>query len=78
METWAGAIARHDLCCVGTIEFAWFDIPKTLRAVTQAAINKGVNTTFSSRNPAEKLEEDKEKELLVISYVWDGSSFPRK
>ncbi|CAK4020542.1 Hypothetical predicted protein [Lecanosticta acicola] len=79
VETCADAInALHRDHKISTIDFAWID--RNLSTETQALAMEagkklGIKVIFSKRNPAEKLK-DGTKELLVLSYAWDGNAFP--
>jgi hypothetical protein len=63
---------------LGTLEFAWiknpFDWDQQL--LTFGTQQKITDVRFSKRNPAEKLQGTDADNLLVISYAWDGNSFP--
>ncbi|RYO92475.1 hypothetical protein DL766_000173 [Monosporascus sp. MC13-8B] len=62
---------------LGTLEFAWIDLPATTqRQVTDAAARLGVRVKFSRRNPAAKLAGEETDQLLVLSYAWDSNAFP--
>lgn len=62
---------------IGTLEFAWIEVPIADRRKTrEAAQAHGIDVLFSKRNPASKLPEDKADQLLVLSYAWDSNSFP--
>ncbi|KAK8121829.1 hypothetical protein PG984_010499 [Apiospora sp. TS-2023a] len=70
-------IPREALSHIGTIEIAWVDASWNMKRTMRnwgAAI--GIDILFSQRNPAEKLAPEKEGQLLVLSYAWDGNSFP--
>ena len=69
--------ADRDLSFVDTIEFAWINTDDNLQKATAAtAARYGIGVKFSNRNPAEKLHGEDEEKLLVLSYAWDGNSFP--
>ncbi|KAF2716066.1 hypothetical protein K431DRAFT_289729 [Polychaeton citri CBS 116435] len=62
---------------VGTLEFAWIGVSnKKQKQVERAAGKYGIDVLFTKRSPAEKLTGGKEDQLLVLSYAWDGNSFP--
>jgi hypothetical protein len=63
---------------IGTLEFAWINniSSKQRESIQDEAAKYGIDIIFSKRNPAAKLEGDKQEQLLVISYAWDGNSFP--
>lgn len=76
VDTFTDAIRELDVSNIGTLEFAYITVSKaTIDAVTKAGKAKGIEVMFSKRNPAAKLDKD---ELLVLSYAWDGNSFPGK
>lgn len=63
---------------IGTVEFAWIErnlSPQFRELTEEAGKKKGIEIIFSTRNPAAKLE-DSTKQLLVLSYAWDGNAFP--
>ncbi|CZT20118.1 uncharacterized protein RCC_05975 [Ramularia collo-cygni] len=75
VQTFGEAIEELEIGSVSTVEFAWIDVSeRTQRLVKSAGREKGTEIVFSKRDPAAKLE--KEGELLVLSYAWDGNSFP--
>jgi len=70
LESLPAASLHH----LSTLEFAYIDVDAGCRSrVTAAATRHHVAVRFSTRNPAEKLPTE---ELLVLSYAWDGNSFP--
>ena len=77
VSAWGEALDSLDLAHVGTVEFAYIsDISEQVQAeVHDLAARKGIRVVFSRRDPAEKLQGDG-GELLVLSYAWDGNSFP--
>lgn len=81
VETFIQAIdtlgAKGHLQCVRTIEFAWINVSSALLTAATIIGNKyGITVKFSSRNPAAKLIGKEAQQLLVLSYAWDGNSFP--
>ncbi|KAH9908395.1 hypothetical protein F4778DRAFT_768339 [Xylariomycetidae sp. FL2044] len=69
--------AGGKLANIDVIEFAWIDVPPAARQlVTSTAQTLGISARFTKRNPAAKLEPADEHRLLVLSYAWDGNSFP--
>jgi hypothetical protein len=59
---------------VSTVELAYIPTtPTQQQRLQDVGEEKGIRVLFSRRNPAEKLDTD---ELLVLSYAWDGNSFP--
>lgn len=74
IDTFTAALSSLSLPHISTLEFAWISVEKARKArVTAAAEKQGINAIFSMRNPAAKLDTN---ELLVLSYAWDGNSFP--
>ncbi|KAF2822805.1 hypothetical protein CC86DRAFT_72328 [Ophiobolus disseminans] len=74
IDTFTAALASLSLPNISTLEFAWIQVPPSCeKRVAAVAKKQGINVIFSKRNPAEKLATD---ELLVLSYAWDGNSFP--
>lgn len=62
---------------IGTLEFAWVSTPEaTQRMMAATARPLGTNVIFSKREPAAKLQGAVADQLLVLSYAWDGNSFP--
>ncbi|KAI1328349.1 hypothetical protein F5Y16DRAFT_369475 [Xylariaceae sp. FL0255] len=63
---------------VRTIEFAYIDRPYDWATNTYQSPNRQnkIKLIFSNRNPAAKLSEDEQGDLLCLSYAWDGNSFP--
>lgn len=79
VETFTEAIRElsDELDSIGTLDFSWFSVPEaTQREVRAAAASINVNAIFTKRDPAAKLTGDVAKQLLVISYAWDGNAFP--
>ncbi|KAF3765700.1 hypothetical protein M406DRAFT_68121 [Cryphonectria parasitica EP155] len=65
------------LTSLGTLEFAYIDPPGATRKVIEAAAAPlSINVIFSRRDPAAKLSGEAANQLLVLSYAWDGNSFP--
>ncbi|KAK3660404.1 hypothetical protein LTR56_000780 [Elasticomyces elasticus] len=74
IDAFTDALSELDLPHIGTLEFAYISVSSDCQErVTIAAEHKGIKAVFSKRNPAERLEGG---ELLVLSYAWDGNSFP--
>lgn len=70
------ALADH-LKCISTLEFSWVTPSKDTQSMMEAtAAGMGINAIFSRRNPAAKLQGGASRQLLVLSYAWDGNSFP--
>lgn len=80
IEVFAEALDEYgsSLDNIGTLEFSWITVPDaTRRLVTAAATGRyGIDIIFSRRDPAAKLSAAKADQLLVLSYAWDGNSFP--
>jgi hypothetical protein len=68
-------VLRHlKLPSVSTIAFSWIDVPlETREECVSVGKNTDIEILFNKRNPADLLTTD---ELLVVSYAWDGNSFP--
>ena len=75
VSAWGEALDALDLAHVGTVEFAYISglSARVQKEVSGIATRKGISVVFSQRNPAEKLQGG---ELLILSYAWDGNSFP--
>lgn len=66
-----------ELDAVGTLEFSWLSPPTSARAAAaDAGRRRGIDVIFSKREPAARLGGAKAGQLLVLSYAWDGNSFP--
>ncbi|KAI4595267.1 hypothetical protein KJ359_006941 [Pestalotiopsis sp. 9143b] len=62
---------------VGTVNFSHLRVSKAAQDdVAEAGAKEGVDVLFSLRAPADPLPDHKKDELLVVSYAWDGNSFP--
>lgn len=62
-----------------TIEFAYMPIipANVQKQVEKVATPRGICILYTKgRNPADKLKGEDACKLLVVSYVWDGNSFP--
>ncbi|ORY56651.1 uncharacterized protein BCR38DRAFT_450825 [Pseudomassariella vexata] len=65
------------LPCISTMEFAYINAPPDQeRLIKRTGQKFGIDIIFSKRNPAEKLTGAREGQLLVLSYAWDGNSYP--
>ncbi|OAL49728.1 hypothetical protein IQ07DRAFT_511591 [Pyrenochaeta sp. DS3sAY3a] len=74
VDAFTAALSSLSVPHISTLEFAWISVDNACKArVTAAAEKQNINVIFSMRNPATKLDTD---ELLVLSYAWDGNSFP--
>lgn len=74
IDTFTAALSSLSLPNISTLEFAWIDVSSAcVERVTAVAEQQGIKVIFSRRNPTEKLDTN---ELLVLSYAWDGNSFP--
>ncbi|KAF3062341.1 hypothetical protein GL218_03629 [Daldinia childiae] len=70
-------VLGQKLTHIGTLEFAWIPVSmETQEHLAGAALPLGIAARFSRRNPAQKLEDHRADQLLVLSYAWDGNSFP--
>lgn len=84
VEAFAEALGDDDavgdeVSAIRTLEFAWISgVPAATQAqVTRAAARRGIGAVkFSRRNPAARLPAAEADQLLVLSYAWDGNSFP--
>lgn len=79
VETFTEAIEElsDELDSIGTLDFSWISAPEaTQREVQAAAASINADAIFTKRNPAAKLTGDAARQLLVISYAWDGNAFP--
>ena len=76
VEEFTVALQELELRNIGTLEFAWIgDVPKeTAEEVKGVGQRRDIKVLFTKRAPAAKLES--RSELLVLSYAWDGNSFP--
>lgn len=62
---------------LGTLDFSWIKVSeKTQKQVHEAAAFHYIDVIFSKRNPAAKLHGENSKQLLVLTYAWDGNAFP--
>ncbi|KAL6711191.1 hypothetical protein ACN47E_005722 [Coniothyrium glycines] len=74
IDTFTRALQDLHLPHISTLEFVWISVDTAcMQRTIAAAAKQGIKAIFSKRNPAEKLDTD---ELLVLSYAWDGNSFP--
>lgn len=80
VETFAEALIefqRFKIKFLGTLDFSWVQVPAaTQKLVQEAAAFHHIDVIFSRRNPAARLHEEKSKQLLVLTYAWDGNAFP--
>ncbi|KAI4866107.1 hypothetical protein F4820DRAFT_418134 [Hypoxylon rubiginosum] len=68
---------KGSLSRIATIEIAWVDVDKVQeRYLTETAREMGIKVKFSRRNPAAKLVDGEENQLLVLSYAWDANAYP--
>ncbi|KAI2466787.1 hypothetical protein F4781DRAFT_335244 [Annulohypoxylon bovei var. microspora] len=62
---------------VATVELAYVNAHyKNQEILTKIGREQGIKVKFGKRNPAAKLEGEEAGQLLVLSYAWDGNSFP--
>lgn len=75
-DAWEDADAR--LPDIGTVDFSYITVPQAVRdRVAAQAAERGIDAVFSVRSPGAPLPADKaDDHLLVVSYAWDGNSFP--
>ncbi|KAF2436335.1 hypothetical protein EJ08DRAFT_728871 [Tothia fuscella] len=74
IEVFTSIMQNLQLPHISTIAFSWIPIPiSTQDDCVAAGKSKDIAIQFNKRNPADKLNTD---ELLVVSYAWDGNSFP--
>ncbi|KAH7025877.1 uncharacterized protein B0I36DRAFT_351824 [Microdochium trichocladiopsis] len=73
-ELGSTGILRH----IAVLDFSYVDAGSQAVAdkVAAAAAAHGVKVRFSRRNPADRLYGTDAGCLLVVSYAWDGNSFP--
>lgn len=81
IETFTSVLKTLNLPNIGTIEFAYINVSKAVQDAAKAqAAKKKIRVLFSKRNPAAPLpkaaEGEEEDRLLVLSYAWDGNSYP--
>jgi hypothetical protein len=74
IEVFTDVLRRVKLPSITTIAFSWINVPPETREECVAA-GKAANIEiqFNMRDPADPLATD---ELLIVSYAWDGNSFP--
>ncbi|KAI1470566.1 uncharacterized protein F4812DRAFT_270300 [Daldinia caldariorum] len=62
---------------IGTLNFAWIDVPDDVQQQMGDAANlHNIIVMFSKRNPADLPQPEDKSHLPVLSYAWDGNSFP--
>lgn len=62
---------------LGTLNFSYITVPKATQVAVQAAAARvGATAIFTKHNPAAKLQGEAGRQLLFVSYAWDGNSFP--
>lgn len=67
---------------IGALHFSWFHMEewhdlKNNGFISSATHPKGgIRIFLSNRNPADKLRNEFEDMLLIISYAWDGNALP--
>lgn len=80
VETFTEALnqlRRFKIKFLDTLDFSWIQVPAaTQKQVKEAAAFHHIDVIFSKRNPAAKLHGEKSRQLLVLSYAWDGNAFP--
>lgn len=80
VETFAealDALKNYRIKFLGTLNFSWIQVSAaTQEQIKKAAAFHYIDVIFSKRNPAAKLRGDKSRQLLVVTYAWDGNAFP--
>lgn len=62
---------------VGTMNFSHVKVSKVAKDdVTEVGAKEMIDVIFTLRDPADPLPVNKQDELLVVSYAWDGNAFP--
>ncbi|KAI1087553.1 hypothetical protein F5B19DRAFT_486592 [Rostrohypoxylon terebratum] len=62
---------------IGTIYLAWIGTTQqNQETLVKIGQEQGIEVVFGRRNPAAKLAGTDAGKLLVVSYAWDGNSFP--
>lgn len=74
------SLANADVDRIRTLDFAFITVPNAIKlALSQAAGQRNIrNVRFGNRQPAQHLPpgETRHNTMLVLSYAWDGNSFP--
>ncbi|KAF2836988.1 hypothetical protein M501DRAFT_958916 [Patellaria atrata CBS 101060] len=75
VEAYIEALRNLSLKHVNVLEMAWMNQVSEQNKTKLIAAGKdvGIKVLFNQRDPAAKLDGD---ELLVMSFAWDGNSFP--
>jgi len=81
VETFAAALGELDESArrhIGVLNFAYIspESRSTIDQITAMGMDHGIEVKFTRRNPAARLQGKDAGHLLVISYAWDGNSFP--
>lgn len=67
---------------ISWIDFSWFKsesydlIKNNYLFESESHPNGGIRVFISKRNPADKLANDFNNPLLIVSYAWDGNALP--
>ena len=61
---------------VSDVRFAYIRKGKTAGHYRAGAKIKGIKIHMVDKNPQEKLKEQDQGKLLVVSYAWDGNALP--
>ncbi|KAI1176056.1 hypothetical protein F4777DRAFT_578478 [Nemania sp. FL0916] len=63
---------------IGAVEFAWIGevLDFEQRMMTFGTVRRDIDIRFSRCNPAGRLSGPDANRLLVLSYAWDGNSYP--
>lgn len=81
LEVYEEILKEHTLDHISDIDFSWFPKDLTKLGTTQnnQMFTDNGNTIkihFSTRNPADPLNDDNKGKLLVAMYAWDGNAYP--
>gem|GEM_PF-1001687 len=69
LEVYRELINELALTKITDIEFLWFDAQMNLS-------KNGLTVKYTQGNPADKLQGEDSKKLLVSCFAWDGNSYP--
>jgi hypothetical protein len=80
LEVYAEVLQKHNFQNINTIDFSWFLAAqnfgvKTIDNPTDCFFKyNDINIKFSKNNP-QSYSEEKNSNLLVVQYAWDGGAF---